>query len=380
MLGWDGVSVQDQNSRWVSTWEEMNRSDVGSLILHGRGVVGAYGEFMYLTGHFPGPKGVYAVVPYLGAPIIVVASQMAAGAVADAADGVDVTWPNRTETYLGLVARLATSSAAGGFVGVAAAGGRGLPSTDALALSTRVGPTRFRDFSGALANVKRVKSAADIEQTEQAVMLGERAIDCFQRGFRRGMTEWEGAAMVEAELRREGVALTLLFISCGPYFGQPPSARRLAENDLVTVTVEFASRDGYWIELGSLFLHGGRRTSATPAGQLALSCVGLLSKFEKAISPGVTCSKLAQDVLADIRGCGAQPVEGLGHGVGIDEEPPAICLTENDSIAERTCLALHPSLALSDGSAATGVASMVRVDESGARAMSQYPHNIREIG
>lgn len=364
--------------RWDRASEVLRAVGVGPVIIHATGALGRYGLANYLTGAFPDPKGTYVVFGSDVPPVIVAATpgerlrwEHYGNALVEIAYPAGSSRLDRLER----VTELTDAQQDGGPPAVAAGGMRGLPWKDHQRLSQLLGVPGLPDVSHLLEDVKRFKTPTDLEGMRTSVRMAEDALDRFVARAHAGMTELEGAAMIESKLRQEGAPTCLVNVSAGPYLSQAPTHRSLDRGDLVTVFVEVASTDGYWVELGALIglgRVGGDRWA------LADKTIDTLRQAERHVVPGSAASDLACRIDRLIENTG-RPAFGYGHGVGIDEERPTVSHSDQTPLEAGTTIALHPSILTSGGRHSLAVANTYSVGERGVEPLSDYPYRIRSI-
>lgn len=361
--------------RWERTWESMKALSVASIVVHGRGAVGNYGPVTFLTGRIPGPKGETLVMGLDQPPVTVFASPPDALAAKAGQPGLRVAHARPHEDVLEVVIRLIASAKADRAVGLVSGDAQGVPSSYLERLTALLGfaPVPYTD---AFREIRLQKSPADVQSMKSAVALAERCLENFRVNYREGMSERQGAALLSGPLIEGGGALPLLFVSCNQFRGAMPGPRRLATGDLVSAAVEFAGPDGSWVELGALFAAG--RLEPRKA-QIVQEMFEVLMNAESALGPGRKLDVAARQTLAFIERRGRLPVEGLGHGVGIDEEPPVIAPGCRDTLSEHSLVALHPSLASKEEALAVSVANVFVMTEKGAEPLSSYPYRLHEL-
>jgi Xaa-Pro aminopeptidase len=362
------------SERWPGTWASMEQAGLDALIVYGRGAVGQYGFVHYLTGVFPSHKGTYAVLPHEGPPTIIAPTEAEAKVMRLGSGGsLDVTCPedDSRDGYLALVARLARERVGQALVGLAAGGGAGLPSHQRDTLIGLLCPHELVPADDLLYGLKAHINDTDVRGLEDAVGVADAGLNAFANTARAGITEWEAAGRIECELRAQGALSTLVHVASAPFFGQAPTQRRIGEGDLVTVLVELTSWDGYWVEIGACFSCGGVSDTAR---KVADHCIRCLEECPTFIKPHAPASTIARELNSRISEAGAHRVIGLGHGVGIDEGPPIIVESVEDTIRDTSALAIHPSAAQSEY--AVAVANTFIVDANSARPLSKYPYEL----
>ena len=362
--------------RWERAREALKNEGLGPVIVYASGALGRYGLANYLTGAFPDPKGAYVVFGSEVPPVIVARSpderlrwELYGNAL------VEIAYPTGSShlAVLERVAELIDAQRDSSPPAVSAAGGRGLPWKDHHHLTELLGVASLPDVTRLLNQIKRFKTPSDLQGMGSAMRVAEQALDRFVAQAYAGMTELEAAAMIEAMLRQGGAPTCLVYVSAGPYLSQAPTERSLEQGDVVTVFVEVANADGYWVELGALVGFG---RVAGDRWTLAEKVVDTLRQAERRIVAGSQASGLACELDRLVKATG-RPAFGYGHGVGIDEEPPVVSRGDHTPLEAGTTIALHPSILKGDMSLA--VANTYSLHEHGAVPLSNHPYRIYSI-
>lgn len=372
------IGIDSLAERWDRSREVLRAAGVGPVIVYASGVLGRYGLANYLTGTFPDPKGTYVVFGS-GVPPVIVA----------AAPGERLRWerygnalveiaypagPSR-RARLERVAELINAQEDSGPPAAAAGGMRGLPWKDHQCLTELLGIADLPDVSHLLEDVKRFKTPTDLKGMRSSIRMAEDALDRFVTRAYAGMTELKAAAMIESKLREEGALTCLVEVSAGPYLSQAPTHRPLERGDLITVFVEAANADGYWVELGALVRFG---RIAADRQSLAEKTIDTLRQAERYVVPGSRASDLACRI-GKLVEAGGRPAFGYGHGVGVDEEPPVVSPYDHTPIETGTTIALHPSILTPGDQVSLAVANTYSLDEHGAAPLSNHPYRIYSV-
>lgn len=372
------IGLETLAERWDRVRKVLRDEGLGPLIVHSSGALGRYGLANYLTGAFPDPKGTYVVLGSEAPPVIVARSpyerlrwELYGNAL------VEIAYPAGSSQVAQLkrVVELVHSEQDSSPPAVAAGGMRGIAWEDHQSLLELLGTADLADVSHLLHRVKRFKTPADLKGMRSSVRMAEQALDRFVARAYAGMTELAAAAVIESELRQKSASTCLVNVSAGPYLSQGPTERRIEQGDVVTVFVEAANADGYWVELGALVAFGrvaGERRS------LAEKTIGTLRRAEGHVRPGMRASDLADRIDRLVQDIG-HPAFGYGHGVGIDEEEPVISSDDRTRLETRTTIALHPSILTSGCRASLAVANTYSLEEHGIVPLSDHPYSVYDI-
>lgn len=372
------IGLDTLAERWSRVRALLRDEGVGPVVVYAMGVLGHYGLAHYLTGTFPDRKGTYIVFGNESPPVIVAGSPQEDLRWRLYGRGtVEIAYPSGASRIAQLrrVAELVNTQQDSKPPAVAAGGMRGLPRKDHQRLTKLLGISNLPDVSHLLAQAKRLKTPTDLEGMRSSVKMAEDALDGLIARAYVGMTEREAAAMIESKLRADGAPTSLVDVSGGPYLSQAPTDRLLQDGDLVTVFVEVANPDGYWAEIGALVAFG---TLASSQRTLAERTIATLQDAEMLLTPGTRASDLARGIDRLLE-AGCHPAFGYGHGVGIDEEQPAVSPDDHTVLESGMSLALHPSISIPGGQQSVAVANTYSVGDHGVVPLSEYPYSIPSI-
>jgi len=360
--------------RWTNTWRAMREAGYDGLIVAGAGAIGMFGALQFLTGYFATPRGAFAFVRCDAPPMLFVRSEVERRAVA-AEGGVhaEVVSVNSSGTEYASAVGARVRGDGGGRIG--AVGLEYMSGKAAAALAASLGASTLTDATGVLAAARAIKTAHDMKQMRAAAAVAERALGHAIATATTSTTELALAASLEASARSEGAQLTLVYVSCGEFVGRRPLARRLSPEDIVTVFVELASPDGYWVELGAILA----MPRASDAEAFATPCIAALKRGAATLAAGARADRTAVAMRDVLHRSGLSASINLGHGVGIDEEPPLISDESCATIDRTAMIALHPSAARPGSSTGCAVANTYIVEGGDVEALSELPYAVHEI-
>ncbi len=373
--------------RWKTVWSAMERRGIGAIAVYGRGSVGCFGALQFLTGHFAGPKGAYGVMRVGRPPVLVAASPLEEMQLlaADKAPGVTVA-KARGESSADAAGRLLAEGGDEALGLVSPPGG--LLSNDLSRLRRAVGSRELVDATPLVDRARATKSREDVLSLMEAVEGADAAIGAFANRFEVGISEREAAAAIDAELSRWGALTRLVFVSAGTFYGRPPGARPLRAGEPISVLVEFAAPTGHWVEVGVIAAAGDLPPDSQ---EVAEACIRALREGGRSLNPGTSCGDVADAMEGPLRAAGGEPVSGLGHGTGIDEEQPMIVPESPEKIGSGSAFALHPSCRKADRESGSPVSAIVAdtmlvgdsyssaIGIEGARPLSSLPFEILEV-
>lgn len=367
----DGAGMQ---FRWANSWRAMRKAGYDGLIVAGAGAIGMFGALQFLTGFFATTRGAFGFVRCDAAPILFVRSEVERrAAIAEGLVHAEVVALDASGSeYASAVGGQVRDHVDGriGVVGLECLSGK---ATAALAAS--LGVATLPDATEVLAAARAIKSDHDVEQMRAAAAIAERALRHAISTARTGMTELTLAASVEAHARREGAQLTLVYVSSGEFVGRRAVARPLSPEDVVTVFVEVASPTGYWVELGAILA----MPQASDVDALATPCIAALARGAGTLCAGSRADRAAAAMQDVLHRSGLSASINLGHGVGIDEEPPLISDESCATIDRTAMIALHPSAGRPGSSTGCAVANTYIVQDRDVEALSELPYVVHAV-
>ncbi|MCM1287393.1 MAG: aminopeptidase P family protein [Clostridium sp.] len=226
----------------------------------------------------------------------------------------------------------------------------------------------------AVSNLRRVKTADEIEMLAKAEAIGDKAFAHMLTFIEEGMTEKEAALELEYTMKSLG-ASGLSFdtiVASGKNSSLPhavPTDKVITRGDFVTM--DFGCiYEGYCSDMTRTIMMGEE-----PEGEkLAVYNTVLLAQTEalKSVKAGAKCSDVdavARNIIADA-GYGDYFGHGLGHGVGlyIHEEPRFS--QKCDYILEPgVCITVEPGIYL-PGKFGVRIEDMIIVTEDGYRNLA----------
>jgi len=347
----------------------MREAGYACLIVAGNGTIGAYGAMQYLTGYFPTARGAFALLNLDAPPMLLVRSDVERRAVlAEQAATCPVLVTNASGSDYAAAAGAAARKARPGRIGVV--GFQCMTAASGTALSTALGGSHAADATSILADVRSIKTLDDAAHLRAAAEIAEAGLSFALSSVRAGMMECELAGLVEGVVRGRGAQLVLVYVSRGEFTGRRPLARRIARDDLLSVFVELAGATGHWVELGAVIA----MPKASDGQTRAVPCLESLRRGARALSAQATAGSVAAAMLDVLSAAQRVPSINLGHGVGIDEEPPWILEGSDAPIRCPAAIALHPSGTDATRADGCAVANTYLVHPDRVEPLSELPH------
>lgn len=370
------VTIEVLERRWRKLQEAMAAAGLDVLVLAGRGVIGQFGYVVYLCGYTPVLRASYAVLRREGRPILFVPSRIdealvrERGAIedvrssgeADAVPGVPTAEAVGAEVRQGRPRRVGLA----GFGQIVSAG-------DYLVFQRELDGLELVDATGLVAAVKARKDAWELEQVRAALALAQRAYRAAPELVREGARAQEVVAELERILRARGGSEVLVFVDSSPHFVRRTSGTVFRRGDLVTLLVEVANEDGFWVEQGGLLALGD---PGPRARRLAAACYRALDSIRALVAPGVPVAR-ASAALEEIgRAEGFQLGLGLGHGIGVDHDLPLLQASASALFEEGQVLSVHPHYQDPESGAGGVVADAFHVTEAGCEQLSALRYEL----
>ncbi len=340
----------------------MTEADLDGLLLAGRGILASYGYVVYATGYTPLLRNSYVYIDAGSEPTLWVPSisdeaiVRERGLISDVRATGESDW---TGAAVPMAEAVATdiASRAPARVGVAGFGAI-VPPADEQTLKRVLAAIDVVDGTPVAQNAKARKSADELVGVRASVALAREAYDTAPGLLRPGVATQHVVAELERILRNAGALELIVFVDRGPYVARRFTETILAAGDLVSVLVEVANKDGYWVEIGGLFSLG---TPSQADRALASACYEALDGAAATCRPNVPVAEAA--ALFDRVAASNQLRTGLGlgHGVGIDHDLPVITAASESVFETGHVVSIHPNLLTENGDSGAIVADGVIV-------------------
>jgi Xaa-Pro aminopeptidase len=237
---------------------------------------------------------------------------------------------------------------------VALLGGEALVWRWGRELSTRLPGYRFLEADDLAAEMRLIKSEAELDLLRAAGEIGARAVDAAMQAAIPGVSEAEVAAAAISEIVRAGGALYGLGLSSGPWAHTfspstpaPYSRRRLEAGDMIRLDL-YGSFDGYLFDFGRSRVVG---RSPTQEQQEILDAVrDSVQAGTELLRPGETLGAVArrcEEVLMDSayarrHGLPRAMMGGTwGHSLGLDWGAPWLESASSTVIQSGMCFAIE---------------------------------------
>ncbi|MFO7942435.1 MAG: Xaa-Pro peptidase family protein [Bacillota bacterium] len=231
-----------------------------------------------------------------------------------------------------------------------------------------------------LAPMRAVKEPGELRAMEAAAATADLAFTRTLEHLRPGMTEWQIAMEVDAQLRESGAEgtsfATGIMIRGAGCRDIPVEAGGSEDNTLQpgrVLAFDFgAVVDGYCSDFGRTVFVGDPDPELLRIHDLIVEAQ---TAGMRALRPGAVASdvdRAARTVIEDA-GYGEGFFHRLGHGIGVDvHEPPFLAVGRGDEIREDMCFTVEPSVTI-PGRCFIRIEDVVRVRADGAVKLNGTP-------
>jgi Xaa-Pro aminopeptidase len=237
---------------------------------------------------------------------------------------------------------------------VALLGGEALVWRWGRELNTRLPGYRFLEADDLAAEMRLIKSEAELDLLRAAGEIGARAVDAAMQAAIPGLSEAEVAAAAISEIVRAGGALYGLGLSSGPWAHTfspstpaPYSRRRLEAGDMIRLDL-YGSFDGYLFDFGRSRVVG---RSPTQEQQEILDAVrDSVQAGTELLRPGETLGAVARRCEEVLMASAYARRHGLprammggtwGHSLGLDWGAPWLESASSTVIQPGMCFAIE---------------------------------------
>ncbi len=343
----------------------MEEAELDGLLLAGRGILASYGYVVYATGYTPLLRNSYAYIDAGSEPTLWVPSisdeaiVRERGLISDVRSTGESDWtgaavPMAEAVATDIASRAPTRVGVAGFDAI-------VPPADEQTFKRVLADIDLVDGTSVAQNAKARKSADELDGVRASAALAREAYDVAPGLLRPGVAAQQVVAELERILRNAGALELIVFVDRGPYVARRFTETVLTAGDLVSVLVEVANTEGYWVEIGGLFSLGAP-SQADRA--LASACYEALDGAAATCRPNVPVAEAA--ALFDRVAASNQLRTGLGlgHGVGIDHDLPVIAGASESVFETGHVVSIHPNLLTENGDSGAIVADGVIVGAS----------------
>lgn len=235
---------------------------------------------------------------------------------------------------------------------------------------------KFKPTTGIIGSLRVFKDADELAKIKRAVDITDAAFDHLVSVIKPGMTEKEGAWIIEKFMRENGAdALAFAIIASGPNAALPhavPSDRKLQRGEPIIIDIGCRVED-YHSDLTRTIILGEPDEQFTKVYATVLKAQ---KTAEKKIRDGVKCKRadaFARDVI-EKAGYGQYFGHGLGHDVGLAVHDGGVRASytakPKDVLRESMTLTIEPGIYI-PGWGGVRIEDLVVVKEDGVDIFSQ---------
>ncbi len=242
---------------------------------------------------------------------------------------------------------------------------------------------KLKPVAGLVEQLRVVKDPDELAAIKRATELTDRAFAHFCECIKPGMTEKEGAWIIESYMREHGadkVAFDLI-VGSGPNGALPhatPTDRKIERGEPIVVDIG-ARVHHYNSDLTRTVILGEATDQFKQVYQAALRSQLAAERKVKAGAKGKRVDAVARKTAAksDFKEHAFQ--HGLGHGVGLAvHENPFASRSSKDTYAPNMTLTIEPGIYI-PGWGGVRIEDLVVIHEDGAEILSQAPKNLEDM-
>ncbi len=179
--------------------------------------------------------------------------------------------------------------------------------------------------------------------------LGDGSYEAALKTIRRGVSEYEIAAAIEAYARARGAEQHFTLVGSGKFAlgdqnGLPlpysPSMRRVEDGDSVVMEIS-PCLEGYWTQLVRTVNVGSPNAELEKLYRVSRDAI---KKALQVFKPGKTVRDLVATMNAHIKSCGYIPEPPYGHVCGVDLIDARVSPQNGQVLEAGTAVILHPTV------------------------------------
>ncbi len=233
---------------------------------------------------------------------------------------------------------------------------------------------KLKPIANLVESLRVIKDEGELAAIRRAVQVTDEAFQHFTNAARPGMTEKEGAWVIETYMREHGADKTAfdLIVASGPNGALPhavPSERPFRRCEPIVVDIG-CRVDNYNSDLTRTVILGEQDEQFKKIYETVLKAQRAAEKKIKAGTRGKRADAFARDVI-DKAGYGDQFGHSLGHGVGLDvHEGPAAGRLSKDIYQPNMTLTIEPGIYI-PGWGGVRIEDLVLIQENRVEVLSQ---------
>ncbi len=240
--------------------------------------------------------------------------------------------------------------------------------------AARKGGARLKPFTGVVEQLRAVKDEGELMLIRRAAELTDRAFAHFCQNARPGMTEKQGAWVIESFMRENGgesIAFDSI-VASGPNAALPhavPTDRPFETGEPITIDIGVRV-DGYNSDMTRTISLGEPGDKFKEIYGLVLKANETTEKKTRAGLRGKQVDAIARKII-DKAEYGEYFGHGLGHGVGLAvHEKPGASTKSKDVLEPNMTLTIEPGIYL-PGWGGVRIEDLVVIQKDGVQILSQ---------
>lgn len=233
---------------------------------------------------------------------------------------------------------------------------------------------KLKPAEDVIKQLRAVKDESEIEQVRRAVKLTDDAFAFFLKQVRVGMTEKQGAWLIESFFREHGAEGNAFdpIVASGPNAALPhaePTDRAMREGEPITIDIG-ARLDGYNSDMTRTITLGYATDKFKEIYGIVLKAQQAVEKRARVGMKGKQVDRLARRII-EKAGYGDNFGHGLGHGVGrVVHEFPRAGKIDKNIIAPNMLLTVEPGIYIPDWGGVR-IEDLIVFRENGAEILTQ---------
>jgi Xaa-Pro aminopeptidase len=230
--------------------------------------------------------------------------------------------------------------------------------------------------TGVVEGMRAIKDADEVAALEQAIALGDAALESVSGRIEPGWTEQQVAWEIEQFVRTHGGdGMSFQTIVAGGPWGALPHARArdavLEEGHGVVIDMGVLL-DGYCSDMTRTIFLGEPDAKFKSIYDIVLTAQLTAEEMIEEGMDGETAHRLAHLVIEEA-GYGQQFGHGLGHGIGLQvHEAPRVALKSKDVLKEGMVFSVEPGIYL-DGWGGVRIEDLVVLENGRCRVLTAAP-------
>ena len=354
-----------KEERYKQLYLMMDREGLDALVVLATATLGRKGNLRFISNYSPISRYGGVIFPRQSDPVLLVPYAV------HAYWAETTSWIEDVRTCQDFASEVASilldAGCERGRIGLA--GEESVPGF-AKSLSTFLAGTELTTATPALTSLRMNTGEEDLKLVRHAASMADQVFEEAATLIGAGAAESEIFAAAEARLRRLHAEDSLLLIdSTGQQVSPFPTARIIAEGDVVQYSVEPVSPGGQWIQSVRMFSRGRPHRTVQNVVQ---TCIGALAVAQAELCPGVRIARVASAIAEILEPIAPQGRIPYGHGIGLDNfEAPLLSVESDEMVKDNMLVVIHPALVVEGRSFYLGDTFLVT--ESGAERLSTYP-------